>query len=81
MGRSPWVVSKGPASLTGEPQPSVTVQVSSEHLRASEHRFERTRQPKDMDPGRANHWDYQSAQPPLLTSLSILATHMESTEG
>ena len=33
-----------------------------------------------MDPGRANHWDYQSAQPPLLTSLSILATHMESTE-
>ena len=34
-----------------------------------------------MDPGRANHWDYQSAQPPLLTSLSILATHMESTEG
>ena len=38
------------------------------------------RPPKDMDPGRANHWDYQSAQPPLLTSLFILATHMESTE-
>ena len=30
--------------------------------------------------GRASNWGYQFTQPPLLTSLSILATHMESTE-